>query len=530
METLLAKYNDILNNYFGYKELKKEQFEIINELIKGNDVMAILTTGYGKSICFQMPYIITKLCVIVISPLLALMTDQEEQLERLGIPVVCLNSNTKDKNLEKEKILSGEYKIIYITPEYFVLCEDFVKTLYETGGLSLISVDESHCSSQWSTFRPSYAKLFLIKEWLNVPVLAVTATASKHVREDICRILKLENPYVVIGSFDRPNLSLSIMEKTKNIKNDIKGLLEKYKDKYCIIYCKTKKDTEKLSILVNELGYKCEAFHAGINNNERARIQDEYTKGKVKVLCATICFGLGVNIANIRLIIHYGCSQNLENYYQEIGRAGRDGNYSECTMFYSPKDFYLNKFMTENIEDATQRKYQDLQNKKIRAFVYTNECRRKLLLSCFDEINIPEKCTNCDNCNKKKYIVQDFTLNTYKLLTLISQLGSDRGSIFFINVLRGSNNKKMKYFKNHLLYGTGYGHNELYWKTLIRDLTVSEYIDEKKLKDNFGSTIYCTSKAMTWLSKINNKYYDILFGENINFAEEDKIYLQVSMK
>lgn len=528
MDDLISQYNTILFKYFGYKELKEEQFEIINQLLSGRDVCAILTTGYGKSICYQMVYLITKLSVIVVSPLISLMSDQEEHMKKLGIPVTCLNSNNKFKKSEMNDILSGNNKIIYVSPEFLTSCEDFIINLTSMGNLALIAIDESHCISTWGhDFRPSYTQLKILKDWSDVPILAVTATATKKVRADVCNILKLNNPYIVIGKFDRPNLYISVSQKSKNIINDIEPLLKKYKDEYSIIYCKSKKDTDNIMELVNNLGIKCEAYHAGMSNDDRNDVQIKYTKGEIKCISATVAFGMGISIPNIRLIIHYGCPKNLESYYQEIGRAGRDGKDAECYLFYSSQDFIINKIFIESITDPQQKLYQEAHAKKIKNFVISSECRRKLLLQCFDELTTSNKCPNCDNCKKNKYNLKDFTIDSYKLLSVMIQFGNGRGAQFYIDLLRGSKNKKVISFKNNLYYGVGYSNNADYWKNLIKLLNHFEYIDEKKITGTFGSTIFCTAKAKDWLKNMNNIYTDLLFGENVTINDKDKIMLPI---
>jgi len=284
MQTITkVKYNSILKKYFGYDSLKKEQFEIIHKLLNNEDVCAILATGYGKSICYQLPFLITQKSVIVISPLLSLMNDQKMEMQKLKIPVCCLNSDCRigDKIKYTTDILNGNHKIIYMTPEYLANCEDFIKQLHENNGLALVCIDEAHCTSSWGNdFRESYSKLNVIKKWIpDVPMLALTATASEKIREDICKSLDMKCPAMIIGEFDRPNLYIEISVKKNNIKSDLFDLLNKFKNEYIIIYCKTREDTEQTADAINELGITSFAYHAGLSNVERDIIQKNFNKG-----------------------------------------------------------------------------------------------------------------------------------------------------------------------------------------------------------------------------------------------------------
>jgi Werner syndrome ATP-dependent helicase len=526
MDLLFNSYNEILNNFFGYKTLKQEQFDIINEVLNNSrEICAILTTGFGKSICYQMPFLITGKCVIVISPLIALMTDQEDFLKSICIPVVCFNSNNKNKSDEINKILLGEYKIIYMTPEFLVYCENFLKELYEQDGICMIAIDESHCVSTWGhDFRKSYIGLSCFKEWIpKVPILTLTATATKKVRTDICNILKLDNPKIIIGKFDRPNLYIAAIEKTKNSRKDIEALIHKYKDSYIILYCLTKDKTDEIAKIVRNMGINCEAYHAGLSNTIRDEVQQKFSSGVIKCIAATIAFGMGINKKNIRLIIHYGCPKNLESYYQEIGRAGRDDLASECYLFYSSQDFLINKNFINNIVDKTQKIYQLGQIKNIERYVNTSDCRRKLLLAGFDEIQITEKCNNCDNCKKNKVNYEDYSLDCYKILSLIKEFNGNRGIGFFIDVLRGSKNQKMtKIIKDNILYGIGSNHTIEYWKKISKNLLLTDYLDEKKIDNSFGSTITCSKKGILWLNIMNKENIDI-FCNNLIIKDENKI-------
>ena len=372
-DQLLSEYNKILKKYWKYDSLKPTQFEIIKKmLIDKKDVCAILATGFGKSICYQLPHLISSKSIIVISPLIALMYEQGNELKERDIPVAVFNSESsiKQKNMDKSEILDGKNKVIYMTPEFFVKSETFIKGIEDE--LSFVCIDEAHAVSTWGLdFRSSYTKLNLIKEWLpDTPVLTLTATASTKVREDIIEILNLDNPEIIVGNFDRPNLLIRVEQRDEEIMMSINTLLEKYKDEYVIIYCSTRDETELLASKITSI--KCKSYHAGINDKIRSKVQQEFIEGKIKCIIATIAFGMGINIPNVRLVIHNNCPKNLESYYQEIGRAGRDNKQSECVLFFSLKDFKTNRYFLQSITNPVQKVYQENQIKQIEKYLYSS--------------------------------------------------------------------------------------------------------------------------------------------------------------
>jgi RecQ family ATP-dependent DNA helicase len=515
------KYDNILNNYYGYNSLKKEQYEIIYQLVnKGKDVMAILSTGYGKSICFQLPHLITGKCVIVLSPLLSLMKDQETILTELGIPVLCLNSQCKDKKKAKREVIDGENKIIYITPEYFVECENFIRELESQERLCLFAIDECHVLSSWShEFRPTYKELNKIREWTSsIPILAVTATASEPVRNDVCKILKLNNPHMIIGELDRKNLYLEVRKSTrKNIKNDLSKILSKFKNEHMIIYCVKRDDTHKIADEVNKLGIKAEAYHAGIDADLREKIQDDFKNGVIKCIIATIAFGMGIDVRSIRLVIHYGLSRKIESYYQEIGRNARDGKEGECYLIYSTKDLINNEYFISQEKNDKYRTHLYNQNKFLKQYVTTDKCRRIPLLKVFGEFNLPENCGNCDNCKiSQASNMIDYSKEIYKILFIIDELENKKGKTIIIDILRGSNNKKItETMKNIKFYNTGKDHSIEWWKTLIGILISDEYLLETSVDGGFGSTISLTKKSINYLKNNIEELEPLLFNEII---------------
>ena len=537
----LENYNAILKKYFKYPALKAEQFTIISNVLDGKDVFAILATGFGKSICYQLPTMISKKCVIVISPLIALMHEQGEEMKSKNIPVCVFNStkNQSEKDYIQYNLLKGEYKLIYMTPEYLIKSEEFIKKLVEKDNLAMICIDEAHAVSTWGLdFRVSYTKLNIIREWIpEIPILTLTATASTKVKDDVSKMLGLVNPFEVIGNFDRPNLNIKVYPRSENIIVNIGSLLEKYKNEYIIIYCKTRDETDTLAETINNFGIKCESYHAGIADKKRTEIQQDFIDSKFKCIIATIAFGMGINIPTVRLVIHYNCPKNMESYYQEIGRAGRDGLPSECVLFYSKKDFYVNRLFLKTITDDSHRMYQESQIRLIEKYVYASDCRRKLLL-----INFGQKidsCTNCDNCINKLNISEkeilpikmiDYTKEIYLYLNLMNRIDNIFGSGMSVYILIGKSSKVKEYMCKFEQYGAGISFgNENWWKELIRLLINEDIVIETQVKGSFGTTISLTNKGKMLRKKLITrfpKYIDLLQTiEDFNDQLDDETLL-----
>jgi ATP-dependent DNA helicase RecQ len=510
---LLKKYNKILKKYWGYDSLKDTQFNIIKKVInEKKDVLAILATGYGKSICYQLPYLITNRNVIVISPLIALMQDQSEEMKKRNIDIAIFNSDTnyKLKNKYKDEILEGNHKLIYMTPEFLIKSESFIKSIEDS--LSLICIDEAHAVSTWGLdFRSSYTKLHLIREWLpNIPILSLTATAGDKVCKDISTILQLKNTEKIIGNFDRPNLLIKVQPKENE---DIINLIKKYENDFTIIYCKTRDETENLSLKLKLYNINCAFYHAGMNDKNKAQVQKDFTDGINKCIIATIAFGMGINIPNVRLVIHYNCPKNIESYYQEIGRAGRDGKPSECILYYCNKDFVVNRYFLKSVNDLVQKKYQEDQIRDIEKYVYSKECRRKLILKNFgQEMN---KCDNCDNCLNKNIIKnineKDYTKEIYLILGILNRINDKFGVGMIINILLGRTKKVKDWMVqyNEFNAGNSFG-NEKWWKELFRRLINDDILIETQIVGNFGSTIKLSEKGTTLRNKLYNKYKNYL--------------------
>jgi len=509
--------NKILNKYFGYEKLKDKQELIIKSILDKNDTIGILATGYGKSICYQLPYLIQKKSVIIISPLISLMEDQKIKLESLNIPVYCLNSNNSSKQNDKYNLLNGQSGIIYISPEYLFNSKEFILSMANNNLISLIAVDESHCISTWGQFRPEYKELGVLKEWAsNVPILALTATATPKIISDITKVLKLDKPKIVMSSFYRKNLNINVTKKV-SLKKDQKKIVELIKkidskDKI-IIYCKTKDETDRFVNKLKEFGIKSKSYHAGKSNEKRNKIQKKFMKGKVNIIIATIAFGMGIDLPNIRLVINYGISKDMESFYQEIGRAGRDGKISNIHVFWSNHDFNINKSFLNNITDVEFQKKQMSRILEMERFVNSSTCRMKYITKYFGE-DIDD-CGHCDNClSTKKESKQDISTECYYVMKLIKKLENNFGSRMLTDILVGSKSKRINsIIKNMTMYGKLSNTKKDTIKEIIRFLVINQYLKEVKLESTFGSVIKLDTKGEEWI-KVNKKVKNI----------KDKIY------
>lgn len=425
---------ETLKEYFGYEKFRPLQREIIDSVFEGNDNLVIMPTGGGKSICFQLPAILLPGTTLVISPLIALMKDQVDGLTANGIPAAFLNSSQTEAEQQKifRKIAQNEIKLLYVAPESL----QYIDALFSSGKISLIAVDEAHCISSWGhDFRPAYTQLgYLKNRYPSTPMIALTATADKATRKDICDQLNVPNAKRHIASFDRKNLSLEVRPGTKKFEQ-IHSFLKRRPNESGIVYCLSRKNTEDLASKLKSKGYNAEAYHAGLSHKERIRIQEDFINDKSQVICATIAFGMGIDKSNVRWVIHFNLPKNLEGYYQEIGRAGRDGLPSSTLLFHSYADvIQLQKFA----ETAGNSEVQLAKLDRMKQYSEALSCRRKILLSYFGEL-ISEDCGNCDVCKNPPEFF-DGTVLAQKALSTIYRLKGQEPISMVIDVLRGAHN------------------------------------------------------------------------------------------
>lgn len=443
--------HDTLKENFGFEKFRPNQEDIINCILAGQDTVAIMPTGGGKSICFQLPALLFAGITIVISPLIALMKDQVDSLKANGIEACFINSSQTENEREYyiERLKSNIIKLVYVAPESL----SFLDNLFNSLSVSLIAIDEAHCISAWGhDFRPAYTNLgYLKNRFPSTPILALTATADKATRKDISDQLNLINPKIFVASFDRKNLSLEVRPALDRVKQIIDFIKEKPNESG-IVYCLSRKTTEELAEKLQKVGVNAKAYHAGLDSKIRSKTQDEFINDDCQVVCATIAFGMGIDKSNVRWVIHYNLPKNIEGYYQEIGRAGRDGLPSETVLFESYGDMIqLQKFASQGLNAEVQL----AKLERMKQYADALTCRRKILLSYFGEL-VTENCGNCDMC-KNPPLFFDGTVIAQKALSAIIRLQENEPLPVIVDFLRGSKNAYIfeKDYQNLKTYGVG---------------------------------------------------------------------------
>ncbi len=474
----------ILKKYYGYSSFRPGQADIIKNALSGHDSFVLMPTGGGKSICYQIPALMLPGCAIVISPLIALMNDQVDALCANGIPAAAIHSNREE--YENQHLLyeasCGNLKLLYISPERMMLeIDDIVSRIK----VSLIAIDEAHCISQWGhDFRPVYTQLSVIKDkFHDVPVMALTATADRLTRDDIAHALKLDNPFFYIGSFDRPNISLKVMNDPgkKQRLRIIGSMIDRYHLDAGIVYCLSRKKTEEMHKALSEMGYRSVCYHAGLPPEEREKAQKEFVNGQAQVVCATIAFGMGIDKSNIRWVVHNNIPGNIESYYQEIGRAGRDGLPAEALMFYNFSDIITRRSFAD---DSGRREINSEKLEFMQRYAEATVCRRRILLSYFSEECIND-CGNCDNCRTPRQQF-DGTVLAQKALSAVLRVNCNEGIQTIVDILRASARREIMDKGYHLLrtYGAGRDLSHAEWHSYILQM-IQLGLFEVAYDDNF---------------------------------------------
>jgi ATP-dependent DNA helicase RecQ len=450
---------DLLKTHFGYEKFLPNQEEIINNVLDKKDTIAIMPTGGGKSLCFQLPALALEGTTIVISPLIALMKDQVDALKSNGISAEFFNSSQPYEEQQQvlKNLQNGDLKLLYVAPESLPQLNFILNTIK----ISLFAIDEAHCISSWGhDFRPAYTQLKSLKEQFpKVPLIALTATADRATREDIATQLSVPEAKTFIASFDRPNLYLDV-RPGQNRNKQIFDFLKNHRDECGIIYCLSRKSTEKLAATLKTKGYKAEAYHAGLTSEERNTVQDNFLNDRTPIIVATIAFGMGIDKSNMRWVIHYNMPKNIDGYYQEIGRSGRDGLPAHTILFYSFADVIMLRKFAEGSETET---YQLAKLERMQQFAEALSCRRKALLGYFGE-HITEDCGNCDICKTPpKYF--DGTLIAQKVCSAVARLEEQEALGMVLDVLRGSQNAQV-YDKGYQKIKTFGAAKDISWRDL----------------------------------------------------------------
>ena len=489
MRKILEKL-EVLKKVFGYDSFREGQEKIIDAILRGQDVLGIMPTGAGKSICYQVPALMFSGITVVVSPLISLMIDQVKALNDAGIHAAYINSALTETQITKAlyNAMCGRYKIVYVAPER--LETDRFLEFVMNADISMITVDEAHCISQWGQdFRPSYLKIVnLIKRFPKRPVVsAFTATATQTVKEDIQCILGLQNPEVLITGFDRKNLYFEV-RKTKQKDAEILDYLAKHKGESGIIYCSTRKNVDNVYLMLRKNRIAAARYHAGLDNDTRKESQEDFIYDRAQVIVATNAFGMGIDKSNVRFVLHYNMPACIENYYQEAGRAGRDGEPAECILFYSPQDVVIHEFLIEQKGQNTEFTQDDLdvirendirRLNKMRFYCATKECLREYMLNYFGEYTNRRECGNCGNCNAS-FEEKDVTVLCRDMIACIRESGQRYGMGVIMGILRGSNTAKLKSYgvSRYETFGIQSKTSEAQLKAVAQELLLKGYLTE----------------------------------------------------
>lgn len=509
-----------LKKYYGFDTLRRGQFEIINSILNGRDTFCLMPTGAGKSICYQIPAIVFQGITIVISPLISLMKDQVDNLVGIGIKAAYINSTQSMEEIKKILIEAsiGEYKIIYISPERLEskMFVDMIKDLH----ISQIAIDEAHCVSQWGhDFRRSYLEISKFYNVLkNKPVIsAFTATATEEVRKDSIRMLGLNDPYIYKGDVNRENLNLNVLKEIDKLEA-LKDIIRENYEQSGIIYCASRKEVDELHYYLKDLGYNVGKYHGGLKDEEKENFQEDFLYENLDIIVATSAFGMGIDKSNIRFIVHFTLPQNIESYYQEIGRGGRDGEKCTCYLFYSEIDIRRVEYIINNSASMNRREVQLRKFQGIIDYCNLKECFRKYILNYFGNERKLNYCNNCSNCLKDDEL-KDFTRESQMILSTVFRTKEQYGISVLVDILKGF--KGPKIIQNNLDKITTYGimkeYGSVFIKDLIKNLLNEGYVD---LKEGTYSMLKLNSRSMKVLKseekvvlKISDKEEPVLNQE-----------------
>lgn len=478
---------EVLKKYFGYDSFREGQEILIDGILKGQDVLGIMPTGAGKSLCYQIPALILPGITLVISPLISLMKDQVRTLNNAGVHAAYINSSLTENqiNMAMKNAIKGQYKIIYVAPER--LETSIFKQFARSVDISMVTVDEAHCISQWGQdFRPSYLNIVKLIETLpkRPMVSAFTATATENVKDDIVCVLRLNQPVTLVTGFNRENLYFEVNE-SKNKTDKLFEYIHIHKDESGIIYCATRKNVEKVYELLDAQGISVTKYHAGLTAEERKMNQDAFIYDEKPLIVATNAFGMGIDKSNVRFVIHYNMPQSMENYYQEAGRAGRDGEKSDCILLYSPQDVMINQFLIDNKEVKSDMSYEENMEvrerdmERLRQMTYyctTKDCLREYILHYFGE-HMGCSCGNCSNC-LSEYEELDVTDICKNIIGCIDEVRGRYGINVIVGVLRGERKAKLTSYglDTNFYYGAEKGRTEKQLKQIINELVMQEYL------------------------------------------------------
>ncbi|WP_371194758.1 DNA helicase RecQ [Glaciecola sp. SC05] len=485
--------NQVLKRVFGFDSFRASQSAIINNVLKAENTLAIMPTGGGKSLCYQIPAVLFDGLSVVISPLISLMQDQVRQLDELNVPSCFLNSTLSPNEYQENiaRITSGKIKLLFLAPE--TALQVSILNMLDQCKVACIAIDEAHCISEWGhEFRPEYRQLNVLIERLDDAVcLALTATATPRVREDIKRQLNIADDSEFISSFDRPNLYIEVSEKDSPYRQTT-AFIDKHPNQSGIIYCQSRAGVNELTQKLTADGYSALAYHAGLNHQKRSEYQDKFVRDDVNIIVATIAFGMGINKPDVRYVLHYDLPKNIESYYQQIGRAGRDGIDANCLLLFGYGDIGKNRFFIDQMHNEQEKRLATMHLNQMLALAETEDCRRIGLLQYFGEQDVQGKCHKCDNCLSEAQQQTDLSVPAQKFLSCTYRTGQIFGAGHIVDVLRGSSAEKILQNQHNLLstYGIGKEYTKKQWMALSRQLIQKGFLRQD---EQFGSLKFTPS-------------------------------------